>query len=128
MIGLVCLSGLAWGAGSLRAAEPATVQAEKNGASDVKSRPDGWRYVWHNNQWWYYTPRQHWLVYQGDSWQPYASEASGGTARNSGPSYRRSYSRSPASGSIYNPDLYTPYFGPPERIWLFRRLYGRNPI
>jgi hypothetical protein len=141
IIGLTFLSAwLATTAGGL-AAEPntkpeANPQAEAsatNGpseaaAKDVKSRSDGWRYVWHNNQWWYYTPQQHWLIYQGDTWQRYAPEASGGTAWNTRPNSRRSYSRNPSNATIYNPDLYTPYFGPPERVWLFRRLYGHDPI
>lgn len=30
-----------------------------------------WRYVWHNDRWWYWTPSEHWSYFDGRRWQSY---------------------------------------------------------
>jgi hypothetical protein len=32
---------------------------------------DRWRYTYHNNQWWYYTPQKSWMVYRDNNWGAY---------------------------------------------------------
>ena len=33
--------------------------------------PDAWRMRWHNNQWWYYTPKNTWMYYNNNAWSDY---------------------------------------------------------
>ena len=32
---------------------------------------DRWRYKYHNNQWWYYTPQNRWMIYNNNRWGNY---------------------------------------------------------
>src|SRR5262249_2761530 len=40
-------------------------------ANATISDADRWRYVYHNNQWWYYTPQNNWMTYSNNSWSSY---------------------------------------------------------
>jgi len=33
-----------------------------------------WRYVWHNGQWWYWTPENRWMIHFNGSWTPYSPQ------------------------------------------------------
>ncbi|MFO0896786.1 MAG: hypothetical protein U0836_05075 [Pirellulales bacterium] len=47
------------------------------------ARVEGWRFRWHDDLWWYYTPARTWVVWQGSRWTPYqrgALYARGGPA------------------------------------------------
>src|SRR5262245_20598088 len=32
-----------------------------------------WRYRWHDNHWWYWTPGKSWMIYQNNAWVPYGN-------------------------------------------------------
>ena len=108
-------------------------------------RSDQWRYVQHNGQWWYYTPKQTWLIHDGSAWQPYV--ATPAPVVQSAPVYQpqpaptqytsrqRSYSGTRRGGSSSNPNsqphkddpgLSQAATGNYPRYWLWRRL-GANP-
>ncbi|HEX4146877.1 MAG TPA: hypothetical protein VHY91_25495 [Pirellulales bacterium] len=50
---------------------PATAPApsgSQTAAQDMAARPDAARYYWQNGQWWYYTPQNTWLRWNGAIW------------------------------------------------------------
>lgn len=75
---LLCLatltSALTLGAADLRANERAQV------AAVAVQNPDQWRYRYHNNQWWYYTPQNHWMTYNNGAWNRYYAPGTGVSA------------------------------------------------
>jgi hypothetical protein len=68
--------------------------------ADATANPDGWRYVWHNNQWWYYTPEKSWLIWNGTAWYPQNDP----NAAYGGASY--GYGYTPAWSGYYGPGGY----------------------
>jgi hypothetical protein len=40
-----------------------------SGQGDDQNR---WRFKWHNNVWWYWTPQNNWVVWIDNQWQPYS--------------------------------------------------------
>lgn len=46
-------------------------------AVDVKKAEDAnsWRYVWHNQQWWYWLPENRWVFWQVNRWNDYVAPA-----------------------------------------------------
>lgn len=53
----------------------AAQRTEERLRNDVPSRvADSWRFRWHNNQWWYYTPQNSWMIYENNAWMPYSRE------------------------------------------------------
>ena len=40
-------------------------------AAEATRKADDWRYRYHNNQWWYYTPEHRWVYHQKGTWMPY---------------------------------------------------------
>jgi hypothetical protein len=81
--------GTAFGQGPGVPAGPGNVQAPvaPNAGQGVSPAPgavlpggvqggqDQWRYRWHNGAWWYWTPANRWVVWNGSSWQPYTPSA-----------------------------------------------------
>jgi hypothetical protein len=47
-------------------AEPATASG-----SPAAQQNDAWRYKYHQGQWWYWLPSESWVVWNGQSWDPY---------------------------------------------------------
>lgn len=45
-------------------------ESQKAAAKSVAGRPDGWRYRWDGQMWWYYTPANRWSYWNGKIWQP----------------------------------------------------------
>ena len=89
--------------------------------ANASSRPEGWRYRWHNGRWWYWTTADRWMWYSDDGqWIAYET--------NRPPSEPRRVDESnPASngnGGYYHPgqdDPSYPSYGPSyPAYWLGR--------
>ncbi|HWC89646.1 MAG TPA: hypothetical protein VG433_08325 [Pirellulales bacterium] len=72
----ILLAGLGWFPAAVSAQSAGRAEnirqgtiASSNAALDA--RPDRWRYRWHQNHWWYYTPQQTWLWYENNAWKPF---------------------------------------------------------
>lgn len=78
-----------------------------------------WRYKYHNNQWWYYTPQQQWMVHDGNSWNAHnpaiVSSGSGGTYFQGGQNYQTPYQSGYRGNTQYNNGYYNggQYYGGP---------------
>ncbi len=48
------------------------LEARGNGYVADTSRTAPWRWQWHNNEWWYYTPNNAWMYHRGGHWNSYA--------------------------------------------------------
>ena len=46
----------------------ATAASTAPSAAAASATGDKWRFVWHNNQWWYYQPNGSWLIHDGSAW------------------------------------------------------------
>ena len=46
---------------------------EQPSASRVGQRENRWRYVWHNDRWWYWMPGEYWISFDGRRWSRYDS-------------------------------------------------------
>ena len=83
---------------SARAADQApaptnTTTATAAPAAAPATSGDKWRFVWHNNQWWYYLPNGQWRVHDGSAWHTPAAAAA---VYRPAPSYSsRSYQPQP---------------------------------
>jgi hypothetical protein len=50
----------------------ADVNGNPNAAVRAEARAaDQWRFRYHNNRWWYYTPGNQWMYYSNNAWQSY---------------------------------------------------------
>lgn len=89
-----------------------TTQAQAAGEND-------WRYKYHNNQWWYYTPQQQWMVHDGHNWNVHnpamVSSGSGGTYFQGGQYYRTPYQSGYRGSAQYDNGYYNgaQYYGSP---------------
>jgi len=54
-------------AAGLAAAPEAKAQVAARAGVNVQTNDD-WRYKWHNDRWWYYTPQNQWMVYHNNGW------------------------------------------------------------
>jgi hypothetical protein len=45
--------------------------ARQNARANAIADADRWRYTYHKNQWWYYTPKQSWMHYRNNNWSNY---------------------------------------------------------
>ncbi|MHB8899248.1 MAG: hypothetical protein ACYC6Y_10925 [Thermoguttaceae bacterium] len=99
----------------------------------VNQGGDQWRYRWHNNNWWYWTPANRWVYRNGDEWVNYeptvaAVPAVGYTSQRayyqSSPNgyYTRPYTTgyrgyygSAYQGGSYGPAYQGGYYGPAYR-------------
>ena len=45
----------------------------------TEKRPDGWRYRYEHDGWWYWSPKNHWMFYDGGKWDDYSDEGGSGT-------------------------------------------------
>lgn len=78
LYGLVAAALVLLGNGSSRAAAPDVDDAPRvqvQTVSTTVNANNNWRYRWHGNQWWYWTPRNTWVVYSGGRWVPPAYRA-----------------------------------------------------
>jgi hypothetical protein len=47
-------------------------EGNANAAARANARAnDQWRFKYHNNRWWYYTPQSQWMYYSNNNWQSY---------------------------------------------------------
>ena len=80
-----------------------TTQAQAAGEND-------WRYKYHNNQWWYYTPQQQWMVHDGNTWNAHnpamVSSGSGRTYFQGGQNYQTPYQSGYRGNTQYNNGYY----------------------
>jgi hypothetical protein len=57
---------------SVWAGTPSPTSTETKAAASASTAPatsgDKWRFVWHNDQWWYYMPKGKWVVHDGSDW------------------------------------------------------------
>ena len=86
-----------------------TTQAQATGEND-------WRYKYHNNQWWYYTPQQQWMVHDGNTWNAHnpamVSSGSGRTYFQGGQNYQTPYQSGYRGNTQYNNGYYNNgYYG-----------------
>src|SRR5262245_17591101 len=65
-----------------RANAPATPSAVNQMAptnqAESAQRPDVWRYVYYQGQWWYFTPDRHWMFFSNNAWYGYDASVYGG--------------------------------------------------
>jgi hypothetical protein len=64
------------------------------------ANPNQWRYVQHNGQWWYYTPQNSWMRWNGSAWAPHTYSGYGGYGYTGAP-YTAGYRGYGANG-YYN--------------------------
>ena len=48
---------------------PTVAEAAAGTATTPATSGDNWRFVRHNNQWWYYQPNGQWLIHDGSAWR-----------------------------------------------------------
>lgn len=65
-------SAMFLGASDLRAAQ---VYPAANAVVNAQVAADQWRYRYHNNQWWYYTPGNYWMTHSNGAWSRYNAPA-----------------------------------------------------
>ncbi len=89
----------------------------------VNQRGDPWRYRWHNNNWWYWTPANRWVYRKGNEWVNYepAVTAAPAVGYTNQPAYYQSspngyypgpYSYSTGYRGYYGPVYQGGYYGP----------------
>jgi len=79
-------------------------QAELPPPASSQAGDEPWRYKWHDDLWWYWTPQKNWRVLQAGRWVPYqagasyvregasvANNSSGGTYVDDGAGYQSTY-------------------------------------
>ena len=77
--------------------DPAPVPPASTPAASAATTPatsaagDKWRFVWHNNQWWYYQPNGTWMIHDGNAWHPQGAVAATTQVYQPAPNYSRSY-------------------------------------
>ena len=94
-----------------RTAQPA-FQGQQRAAAVQPGRVEGWRFRWHDDLWWYWTPQKQWVVWQANRWVPYqrgALYARGGVVQvNAAPAHASFDSRMNAGATGvtagYRPD------------------------
>jgi hypothetical protein len=113
------------GALSAQAAD-ATSPASTNAAAG-----DKWRFVWHNNQWWYYQADGSWKVHDGNAWQLPSAAAPVAAQVYRAPTYQapaaryqqqpryRQYMSSQRSGGGMDNDG---FWGNPTRYWTYQHV------
>lgn len=68
---IVWLGALAATASAQSSTAVGVLPATAANSVPLSARPDQWRYRWHQGYWWYYTPRQDWLIYENNAWRPF---------------------------------------------------------
>lgn len=91
------------------AAAPAQAQVGITAPAQAAGEND-WRYKYHNNQWWYYTPQQQWMVHDGNNWNAHnpamVSSGSGAAYSQGGRSYQTPYQTGYRGNTQYNNGQY----------------------
>ena len=90
------------------------MNVQGNVATGNQNRNDQWRFKWHNNRWWYWTPDNSCVVYHDNKWHPYTPGMFSATNYGSTGYYAQPYS----SGYSYSSPSYN-YYG--------NRGYGYGP-
>jgi hypothetical protein len=78
----------------------------------VNQSGDQWRYRWHNNNWWYWTPADRWVYRNGNEWTNYEPAVTAAPAVG--------YTNQPAYGYTSGPYGYTTGY-----LGLFGRWHAR---
>jgi hypothetical protein len=65
------------------AAANAGVIAGPNGTLFTDNRPNQWRYRYDNGRWWYWTPNNSWMWYNGQQWASFPQPGNAGPAAQS---------------------------------------------
>lgn len=85
----------------------------------ANQNPEQWRYRWHGNNWWYWTPENRWVYRNGNEWINYEPTITGV------PDAR--YSSQPVYGYYQSsPNGY--YAGPYRYSTGYRGYYGYGPV
>lgn len=76
VLAAIVLAGLGLFPAAVSAQTTSRTESVRQGTIDSSAtafdaRPDRWRYRWHQNHWWYYTPQQTWLWYEHNTWKPF---------------------------------------------------------
>ena len=89
---------------------------------------DKWRFVWHNNQWWYYKPNGQWLIHDGSAWhspetvaptgQVYRPAPSYGYSNQAQPRYRQFMGSGRNGGGMSNDG----FWGNSSRYWTYQHV------
>jgi hypothetical protein len=89
---------------------------------------DKWRFVWHNNQWWYYQPDGQWLIHDGSAWhapqavvptaQVYRSAPAYGYSNQAQPRYRQFMGSGRNGGGMSNDG----FWGNSARYWTYQHV------
>jgi hypothetical protein len=93
-----------------------TPGAGANAGVAANQSGDQWRYRWHNNNWWYWTPENRWVYRNGNEWTNYepAVTAVPDASYSSQPAY--GYYQSSPNGYYSAPYRYSTgyggYYGP----------------
>lgn len=66
---ILCLATAALMAGGTT--QSATIPRQVQSGARGGQSENRWRYVWHNDRWWYWMPSQHWSYFGGRRWQKY---------------------------------------------------------
>jgi len=120
----------AWAADPSPAPTETKVTASAPAAST--SSGDKWRFVWHNDQWWYYQPSGQWLVHDGSAWHspPTVAPTVATTAQvyRPAPAYRSQsqprYRQFMGSGRNGNGMANDGMWGNAARYWTYQHVLG----
>lgn len=83
-------------------AQPAASATQQGTATPARD----WRFVRHQNRWWYYTPANNWVVWHNNAWAPYRAGMFAGEQRLTSQPVRR-YSYDPVQGNAgYYPRVF----------------------
>lgn len=106
------------------AASAATAPA----AATSATAGDKWRFVWHNNQWWYYKPNGTWVIHDGNAWhapqavapaaQVYRPAPSYGYSNQAQPRYRQFMTNQPTRGGMDSDGMW----GNSARYWTYQHV------
>jgi hypothetical protein len=95
-----------------RAAVNPNAAARANARAVIAGYQDPWRYVYHNNGWWYYSPQNSWMYYRNNAWSNYNANVSMAPNTYVQPRYRTGY-RGMRAYNYYGPNA---NFGPPAQV------------
>jgi hypothetical protein len=118
---------------SALAGDPSPASTDTKAAASAPttsaSSGDKWRFVWHNNQWWYYQPNGQWLIHDGSAW--HAPQAVAPTAQvYQAPAYRSQsqprYRQFMGSGQNGRGMANDGMWGNSARYWTYQHVLGGN--
>src|SRR5580698_5896112 len=117
-----------------RADDPAPVPPAAKAAANATAAPaasatgEKWRFVWHNDQWWYYQPNGTWMIHDGNAWHPQGAVAPAAQAyqpaqnynrRSYQPQYRQFMGSGRNGGGMSNDG----FWGNSPRYWTYQHVF-----